>query len=300
MPNLFFSIIIPTYNRADFIGKTIQSVLTQTYLNFELIVVDDGSTDNTEEIVLSINDQRIRYFKKENAERGAARNFGTKKAKGDFITFVDSDDIVYNNYLEQANIFINNNLSAKIFHQLFEIKNAEGNFLQRNIGIKKNIFKSLVFEGNFMACQGMFLEKNFALEYTFIEDRDIAASEDYELWLRIACNYEILINPVVTSSLIEHHKRSVLQIDPNGLIKRKIKMTNILINNPKIEKRLLPYKNVLWSNAYSYISLHLAMTNYKKESIKYLFKSIKKAPYFIFKIRFLAIVKHLLISFKTS
>ncbi|MGE0561836.1 MAG: glycosyltransferase family 2 protein [Flavobacteriales bacterium] len=300
MPDIFFSIIIPTYNRASFIVKTIQSIINQTYSNFEVIVVDDGSTDNTEEVVKSIKDERIKYYKKENAERGAARNFGTKKAKGDFITFVDSDDIVYNNYLEQANIFINNNPNAKIFHQLFEIKDVEGNLLQRNISIKKNIFKSLVFEGNFMACQGMFLKKDFALEHSFIEDRDISASEDYELWLRIACNYEILINPVVTSSLIEHHKRSVLQIDPNGLIKRKIKMTNILISNPKIEKRLLPYKNVLWSNAYSYISLHLAMTNYKKESIKYLFKSIKKAPYFIFKIRFLAIVKHLLISFKTS
>lgn len=296
MPDIFFSIIIPTYNRASFIVKTIQSIINQTYSNFEIIVVDDGSTDNTEEVVKSIKDERIKYHKKENSERGAARNFGAKKAKGGFITFVDSDDLVYNDYLEQANMFINNNLNAKIFHQLFEIKDVEGNLLQKIAKTKRNVFKSLIFEGNFMACQGMFLEKDFALEHSFIEDRDIAASEDYELWLRIACNHEILINPVVTSALIEHSNRSVQNINPNKLIKRKLKMLEILFTNSRIKNHILPYKKNILSNTYSYISLHLAMANYKKESIIYLIKSITNSPSFIFKKRFFAIVKHNILS----
>ena len=86
-----FSIIIPTYNRAAFLPKAIESVLAQTYTDWELIVVDDGSTDNTREVVAQYNDERIIYIYQENAERSAARNNGISQAKGDFICFMDSD-----------------------------------------------------------------------------------------------------------------------------------------------------------------------------------------------------------------
>ena len=82
MTNILFSIVVPTYNREKFIVKTIQSLLNQTYNNFELLIIDDGSTDNTEKVVREIEDQRIQYHQKENGERGAARNYGAKLAKG--------------------------------------------------------------------------------------------------------------------------------------------------------------------------------------------------------------------------
>ena len=78
---ILFSVVIPTYNRATFVTKTIQTFLEQTYTNFEIIVVDDGSKDNTAEMVQNISDPRLRYYKKENGERGAARNFGLAQAK---------------------------------------------------------------------------------------------------------------------------------------------------------------------------------------------------------------------------
>ena len=70
MSDILFSIVIPTYNREKFIIKTIQSLLSQTYTKFEIIVVDDGSTDNTEKFVRNVKDKRIKFFKKENKERG--------------------------------------------------------------------------------------------------------------------------------------------------------------------------------------------------------------------------------------
>lgn len=92
MPNPEFSVIIATYNRADMLGTAVQSVLTQTYTDFELIIVDDGSKDGTRERVQGWSDPRIRYLYQENAGMPVARNNGFKASKGNFITFLDSDD----------------------------------------------------------------------------------------------------------------------------------------------------------------------------------------------------------------
>src|SRR5215471_9220074 len=86
------SVVIPTYNRADYIGETIESVLQQTYSNIEIIVIDDGSTDNTAQVVERF-ESRVRYVRQENAERGASRNHGLRLAQGEFISFLDSDDL---------------------------------------------------------------------------------------------------------------------------------------------------------------------------------------------------------------
>jgi glycosyltransferase involved in cell wall biosynthesis len=94
MQDKLVSIIIPTYNRADLIGETIQSVVDQSYKNWELIVVDDGSEDHTEEVIKKFNISAISYYKIEHCGRlGQVRNIGIKAAKGEYIAFLDSDDI---------------------------------------------------------------------------------------------------------------------------------------------------------------------------------------------------------------
>jgi len=85
------SIIIPTFNRADWIKAAIESVLKQTYQNFELLIIDDGSTDNTKKII-SFCDKKIKYYFQKNKGPSAARNFGIKEANGKYICFLDSDD----------------------------------------------------------------------------------------------------------------------------------------------------------------------------------------------------------------
>ncbi len=294
MSNTLFSIIIPTYNRADFIHKTINSAIAQTYTDFEIIVVDDGSTDNTQEIVEKIKDKRIHYYKKENAERGAARNYGIKKANGNYITFLDSDDLLYPNYLEEAHNFIELQSDISFFFQSYDTITPHGVVISNSNKYRKNIHEELITKGNFIACQGVFIKRDIMLSNLFHENRTLAGSEDYELWLRLSSKVGIYHNPKTTSALIQHDERSVLNINPQQLINRKLLMIKLLFEDNIVSEKLTPYKRIISSNAYSYISLHLAMTNYKKDSFNYLIKSIKASPAFILKKRFFAIVKHLL------
>ena len=96
----FFSIIIPTYNRAHIIGNAVEAVLSQTFSDFELIISDDGSTDNTEEVINPLlKDSRIKYIKQTNKGVCAARNFGANHSIGKYLVFLDSDDMITDNWL---------------------------------------------------------------------------------------------------------------------------------------------------------------------------------------------------------
>lgn len=101
-----FTIVIPTFNRAKLLKKAIQSVINQSITDWELMVVDDGSTDNTKEVVADFNDNRVLYFFQEKKERSAARNTGIEKANGQYVCFLDDDDYFLENHLFQFNTFL--------------------------------------------------------------------------------------------------------------------------------------------------------------------------------------------------
>ena len=143
-----FSIIIPTYNRAGFIDKTIRYVLMQEYQNFEIIVVDDGSSDNTQQIVEAIDDARLTYYKKENGERAKARNYGADLAKGDYVNFFDSDDSLYTNHLTEAVKLIESNSNPEVFHLNYDSVDEQGKLLSYNQTITGDLNIQLVKKGN--------------------------------------------------------------------------------------------------------------------------------------------------------
>ena len=103
MNDIKFSIIVPAYNVADYIGDCLDSILNQTYKNFEVLVVNDGSTDNTHNICeyYKNKDSRILVFNKTNGGLSDARNYGMKRATGEYIVFIDSDDYIHTNSLEE-------------------------------------------------------------------------------------------------------------------------------------------------------------------------------------------------------
>lgn len=290
-----FSVIIPTYNRANFIAKTIQSILHQTYTNFEIIVVDDGSTDNTGEVVKSIDDDRIRYYKKENAERGAARNFGAKQAKGNYLNFFDSDDLAYDIHLNVAYSVIQENNNPEVFTLNYDIKNPKNERIRKS-PIFKEINQQLIY-GNLLSCNGVFIRKDIASKNQFSEIRTLSASEDYLLWLRIGAKYKFYFSNIKTSIIVEHDDRSVLNMDVDKLILRKKIFLELLFADNSTSEYYLQHKKIILSQLNSYISLHIVLIKGKKIiGIKYLILSLKNRPQSIFSKRFLAIIKHLIIS----
>ena len=291
-----FSIIIPTYNRASFILRTIESVLAQSYTNFEVIIVDDGSTDDTKSVVENLKEERLHYLWKKNGERAAARNFGVKQAKGKIITFIDSDDLFYPNHLEVANKFIAINPNTDIFHLAYEMRESESNNLIRQYNHRSGDLNQLILKGNILSCIGVFLKKEIAIKHPFNENRNLSGTEDWLLWLQLAARYSFQYSNEITACMIEHNSRSVMNFTEKELLYR----TNILVEELKKDTVFLKKFgskaiNRIHAHMLTYTSLHLALSNKKRSAIKYFFSAIPLSiKEVLFKKRTLAIAKHLL------
>ena len=297
---LFFSVVIPTYNRASFIERTVRSVLDQMHASFEIIVVDDGSTDNTEAIVTAISDARIRYIKTKNAERGHARNTGTAAASGDYITFLDSDDLLYPKYLSTAAASLAEYQQPAFFHLAYEIRNGDGKTLYSVDNLRSDDVQ-LITRGNPLSCMGIFIRKDIAGQFKFNEDRELAGSEDWELWLRIIANHGIKTNNTVCACLFHHDERSVLQFDEKRLFTRKELALKYAFMDDRVKALFGRHYNKIDAYADSYIALHLALAGNNKKSIKYLSQSFKNYPLSFISKRTIAIFKHIFLNqFSTS
>lgn len=284
--NPVFSIIIPTYNRGHLIRKAISSILSQSYNQFELIVVDDGSTDNTEEVINSLADAKIKYIKTKNAERGAARNTGIKLACGQYITFLDSDDFLYNYHLSTSYNFIVEHNDPSAFHLGYEIINKKGKVL-RKVNRLRNINSDLI-KGNPLSCMGVFIKREVMIANLFNEDRELSGMEDWELWLRISSRFNFLACNRITSALVQHGDRSVLERDKEKLIKKHEKFCKSVIQiaiDPESIQSVL-------ASSFTYTALHLAIIKATiPEIMGFLIAGVRKDFKEIFRRRTLVIFK---------
>lgn len=296
---MFFSIIIPTYNRAHLILNTLDSVRNQIFKNYEVIIVDDGSNDNTNEIVenyiKSNNLKNWNYFYKINAERGAARNYGVSKATGIFITFLDSDDLFYYNHLQIAFDFIKKNNEIQLFHSAYEFKNPISNSI-RNINYPKIALNQAILKGNILSCFGVFLKREIAVSHPFSENRKLSGSEDWLLWLQLLPNYTFYFQNIITGCMIEHEERSVLNFNAEELRGRADLLFYNLINNESFVARFgIKTVKHIYAHMLSYGALHLMLSGKRKESISMLILSIKTDYSILFQKRTLGILKNIYI-----
>jgi glycosyltransferase involved in cell wall biosynthesis len=290
----FFSVIIPTYNRGSFITETINSVLQQHYTSFEILVIDDGSTDNTRQIIDSFNDRRIRYFYKENGERGAARNFGILQARGAYVTFLDSDDLLRPDHLSTAFHCIQTNNRWTVFHLGYDVILPDGEILYPWKRLPDPVNRRLV-EGNFLSCLGIFVKRQIIEEHKFIEDRELAGSEDYELWLRIAARHPIHTSAAVTACLVNHETRSVLNFSATALKRRIAVLKAYISKDHAIRKFYGTAVKTIYSFLDLYLALHLVLSSHRVDGMKTLWKAFTLHPKVVFNYRFWVVIKKVLV-----
>jgi glycosyltransferase involved in cell wall biosynthesis len=294
--NPFFTIVVPTYNRADLIAKTLQSLLAQSYQQYEIIVVDDGSKDNTEDVVKPFIGEKLSYVKKQNAERAAARNFGAARANGNYVNFFDSDDIALPNHLDEAAKLLNNYPEAEWFHLGYSWANADGQIFRDVNSFNGTTLNRIIASGNPLSCNGVFIRKDVINEHKFNEDRNLSASEDYELWCRLTARYPLYYSNSITSLVIDHDSRSVRTIHGEKLINR----LQLLIKYLQEDKVTVDYFGKDFSkikmDSNSYIALHLANEpKYKFKSIYYLVMGLRENVTLLKNKRFYATIKNILI-----
>lgn len=215
--NDLVSIIMPSYNTAQYIAETIQSVLTQTYTNWELIIVDDCSIDNTDEIIATFTDSRIRYLKNEhNSGAAVSRNRALKEAKGKWIAFLDSDDVWHPEKLEKQISFMEKNGYAFTYTEYEEIDETSSP-LGIYVSGPKKITKAGMYNYCWPGCLTVMYDRDIVGE---IQIEDIKKNNDYAMWLKAVkkapcyllkenlARYRIRSNSISRHSklkLIKHH-----------------------------------------------------------------------------------------------
>ena len=209
----YFSIVIPVFNKEKFVSKTIGSVVCQSFPNYEIIIVNDGSTDESEAKILAIKDDRIKYFSKKNEGVAVARNFGIEKASGDFICFLDADDYWFPQFLETMHDSISKFPEQKIFATAIEIETAK-KIIPAHYSLSKTAAFQIVdfFEASQKECvlwtSSICIHKS-VFEKVGVFDTKIKQGEDTELWIRIGLQFPILfINKILARYVYDHESIS--------------------------------------------------------------------------------------------
>lgn len=294
MNNVFFSVVIPTYNRVSLLRRAVDSVLSQQFSDFELLVIDDGSTDNTEEMVNTIADPRLQYKKIKNSERGAARNVGIRGSRGKYVTFLDSDDYLYDYHLTVVHKNLLELDFPEVFHQGYVIMDNSGRVIQKSYQ-HHDIGTALFTKGNIMSCMGVFGKRKLLQENLFNESRTLAGLEDWELWIRLASKFPIGYDPSITSVLMQHPYRGSIKIDRATLEDKCNLFIELISANSAVRQKYGSLLVRLASNVYTYLSLNLSDDDSRKaEAWRFLMKGIKTDKSQFFRKRTLAILRNVL------
>lgn len=178
------SVVMPAFNSENYVADAIEGILNQTYPNFELIIINDGSTDNTEKEIFKFRDSRIRYLKNDtNLGNNASRNLGIQQAKGQFVAFADSDDISMHNRFEKQLSYLNKNPKISILGTgllwFGDIKNHHEKF-----ETNPELLSAKLFFGNIVAQPGVMFRKDDFKTHSLSYDVNRENMGDYHLWYR--------------------------------------------------------------------------------------------------------------------
>lgn len=272
MPNSpFFSVVIALYNKERYIEATLRSVLNQTFKNFEVIIVNDGSTDKSQQIVKKFDNKKIKLFNIENQGASYARNFGIEKSTADIIAFLDADDLWFNNHLNTLSILIKEHPEAGMYCTGYQNLINQKHYKKSNLrgipnsykGIVKNYFEcnlfSSIVNSSVVAIPKAILESNGGF------DVNIRSGQDTYLWTLIAITHKVAIHNIVTSTIVKNEG----SLSNSNLVKDRLLFLEKFAHH---ETNSLALKKYMDMNRYA-VALNFKM-NYKDALSKSIFKSI--------------------------
>lgn len=199
MNEIYFSIVMPVYNKEWFVEKSILSVLEQTYGNFELIIIDDGSSDNSRKVIKAINDERIKYIYQQNGGESKARNHGIRMAQYDYVAFLDSDDIWLPDFLSTMKELIIKNPGAAAYgcsyiHEQYSqtlIENMKNMKKNEEVYYIHNYFDFVLNHEQSLTASTTVCRK-IALEKVGLFPEGLKNWVDLDLWARIGLYYDVV------------------------------------------------------------------------------------------------------------
>jgi glycosyltransferase involved in cell wall biosynthesis len=243
MPNV--SVICPVYNAAAFVEPTLQSVLNQTYKDFELIVVNDGSTDNTRQILEKYGD-KIRYVYKKNGGQSSSRNAGIRVARGQYIALIDHDDIWIPNKLE---LQVQEMEKAKTIGLVtcgtigFNENGETGRTLRHLVNslTRTQLLRRLAMGNIIGGCSNVLIRNECFLKLGLF-DESLRMAEDWDMWVRIAQSYDIRSIPQLLVKYRWHEKNFSNSSAEVNLTNESVFLTKIFSNDFFRNKRLLKHQ----------------------------------------------------------
>ncbi len=188
------TVVIPTYNAINYLPKALESLLHQTFTNFEVIIIDDGSTDSTAQWLGNLTDSKIEITVQTNQGVAVARNLGIAKAKGDYIAFLDSDDLWEPTKLEKQVQCLEANPDVGLVNTWIEYIDEQGNHLSivqapEAVG---NVWNRAIAE-NLILCGSVPLIRRSCFETVGVFDPNLLSAEDWDMWIRIAASYSFAL-----------------------------------------------------------------------------------------------------------
>ena len=211
----FFSVVIPVYNKANFLAQTLQSVIDQSFEDFEVIIVNDGSTDKSLEVINQFKDKRFQVFSQNNQGASMARNFGIEKSQSKWIALLDADDIWHENHLEEIYKAIQKLPKAEVVSTAYQIE-LHYNFIKqpdyskpkpKEISYIDDYFAYSLIDPLFWTSTLAFKKSCFISIGSF--DTQLSTGEDVDLIIRLALKYKLGYNPIATLSYKRHTENNL-------------------------------------------------------------------------------------------
>jgi glycosyltransferase involved in cell wall biosynthesis len=293
MVKSFFSVIIPTYNRANTVLNCLQKLKEQSFSNWECIIVDDGSTDNTRKMFKNINkqDNRIHYFYQENSERSIARNNGAKNAKGKYLIFLDSDDEFETNHLD---LLFKEIKKTNFIHGMYFTNGKIKSDHNIEIIEKKTINSPLPIE---YFINNSVVPARVCLHYSILEklsfDPRTIIVEDTVLWTEILDSYPVLfIN--IDSVIYNWHGDNSVNVKKFNAYLLRLNGLKILFNKKPVGKKIpIKIKKSHIDRCYLGIAEYNKHQSKKIKSILWILFSILKYPTINFKHKINLLTKYI-------